>query len=66
MVTPERQLAERAAPAATSLDPDVRSLLDHIAAELAEEYICLMDAAAEAETASRTPKGRPLIEGDRR
>ena len=33
------------------LDPNLRSLLDHIAAELAEEYVRLMEAA-EAEEAS--------------
>lgn len=35
-------------------DPTIRGLLDHIAAELAEEYIRLMEAAAEPETASET------------
>jgi len=33
------------------VDPDLRPLLDHIAAELAQEYIRLMEAAANAETA---------------
>ena len=31
------------------IDPDLRPLLDHIAAELAKEYIRLMEAAADAE-----------------
>jgi hypothetical protein len=30
------------------LDPNLRALLDHAAAELATEYIRLMEAAAEA------------------
>lgn len=30
------------------LDPNLRALLDHVAAELATEYIRLMEAAAEA------------------
>lgn len=39
----QRQACEAA------LDPNVRALLDHIAAELAEEYVRLMEAAAQAE-----------------
>jgi hypothetical protein len=31
------------------LDPNLRALLDHVAAELATEYIRLMEAAAEAD-----------------
>jgi hypothetical protein len=34
------------------IDPDLRPLLDHIAAELAQEYIRLMEAAASSETAA--------------
>lgn len=34
------------------LDPKVRALLDHIAAELAAEYVRLMEAAAEADASS--------------
>jgi hypothetical protein len=30
------------------LDPNLRALLDHLAAELATEYIRLMEAAAQA------------------
>lgn len=37
---------------AERVDPDLRSLLDHIAAELAQEYIRLMEAAANEETAA--------------
>jgi predicted transcriptional regulator len=37
---------------AVRVDPDVRALLDHIAAELAQEYIRLMEAAARAEIAA--------------
>jgi hypothetical protein len=35
--------------AAPAVDPSLRGLLDHIAVELAEEYIRLMEAAAAAE-----------------
>jgi hypothetical protein len=34
------------------VDPDLRPLLDHIAAELAQEYIRLMEAAADEESAA--------------
>jgi hypothetical protein len=34
------------------LDPGLRSLLDHVAAELAHEYIQLMEAAASCEAAA--------------
>jgi len=34
------------------VDPDLRPLLDHIATELAQEYIRLMQAAADAEIAA--------------
>ena len=34
---------------AERVHPDLRPLLDHIAAELAQEYIRLMEAAAAAE-----------------
>jgi len=34
------------------IDPDLRPLLDHIAAELAQEYIRLMEAAAGEEPAA--------------
>jgi len=38
------------------LDPNIRGLLDHIAAELADEYVRLMEAAAEAEIAAGMPE----------
>lgn len=34
---------------AERIDPSLRPLLDHIAAELAQEYIRLMEAATDAE-----------------
>jgi hypothetical protein len=34
---------------AEQIDPNLRELLEHIAVELAEEYVRLMEAAAEAE-----------------
>ena len=37
---------------AERVDPALRPLLDHIAAELAQEYIRLMEAAADAEAAA--------------
>lgn len=35
-----------------TLDPALRALLDHVAAELAREYIRLMEAAASSEAAA--------------
>lgn len=40
---------------AERVDPKLRPLLDHIAAELAQEYIRLMEAAANEETAGSLP-----------
>lgn len=37
---------------AERVDPDLRPLLDHIAAELAQEHIRLMEPAAESATAA--------------
>jgi len=37
---------------AERIDPDLRPLLDHIAAELAQEYIRLVEAAADGEAAA--------------
>lgn len=37
---------------AERVDPDLRPLLDHIAAELAQEYIRLMEAAANEDAAA--------------
>jgi len=36
------------------LDPGLRALLDHVAAELAHEYIQLMEAAGSCEAAAAT------------
>lgn len=41
--SPQQRLPEFAA------DGSLRQLLDHVAAELAEEYVLLMEAAAKAE-----------------
>jgi hypothetical protein len=37
---------------AHGIEPKLRALLDHVAAELAQEYIRLMEAAASEETAA--------------
>jgi hypothetical protein len=42
-----------------ALDPGIRNLLDHIAVELAEEYIRLMDAAAHSESVTRSDRFAP-------
>ncbi len=42
------QARANGAPIAPSLEPALLPLLDHIAAELAEEYVRLMEAAAAA------------------
>lgn len=49
MVAREAQRVNRGSTGEATLDPNVQSLLDHIATELAEEYIRLMEAAAGAE-----------------
>ena len=49
MVAREAHAVDQRAGGESALDPNVRGLLDHIAAELAEEYIRLMEGAAEAE-----------------
>jgi opacity protein-like surface antigen len=41
--------AQQASPA-DEIEPGVQALLDHIAVELAEEYVRLMEAAAHADT----------------
>ena len=43
---------EQTVDGAERVDPDLRPLLDHTAAELAQEYIRLMEAAAGAEAAA--------------
>ena len=50
LVAGEREVAD-----AERVDLNLRPLLDHIAAELAQEYIRLMEAAANEETAARLP-----------
>jgi hypothetical protein len=40
---------------ADHIHPDLRSFLDHIAVELAEEYVWLMEAAAAAQTSPGSP-----------
>ena len=42
--------AKQPAQCAKPFAPAIRDLLDHVAAELAAEYVRLMEAAAEAET----------------
>jgi hypothetical protein len=37
---------------ARGIEPKLRALLDHVAAELAQEYIRLMEAAVSEETAA--------------
>jgi hypothetical protein len=49
--TPPRQVsATQDRAQQLQVDPDLRALLDHVAAELATEYIRLMEAAAEPST----------------
>ncbi len=54
MLGSEYRMVDEAALHGTPVDPAIRDLLDHVAAELANEYIRLMERAAEAE-----PDGRP-------
>ena len=61
----EAQRLDQEAASASMLDPKVRGLLDHIAAELAEEYIRLMELAAEAEGCA-LEVDRDSIGGDER
>jgi hypothetical protein len=65
MLAREAQRVDQRTAGAAALDPNVRGLLDHIAAELAEEYIRLMDAAAEAEAGGPGADGE-AIGGDER
>lgn len=48
----DRQSAQRTD---QQFEPGIKELLDHIAVELAAEYVRLMEAAAEAEPPSSTP-----------
>jgi hypothetical protein len=49
MLARETERVDQGQACEAALDPNVRALLDHIAAELAEEYVRLMEAAAEEE-----------------
>ena len=56
--------AKRAETREPSLGEGLRELLDHIAVELAEEYVRLMEAAAnEARCAERRPMAPPQNAG---
>lgn len=48
--------ASQVAPHADAIEPSARELLDHIAVELAEEYVRLMEAAVE--TGARAERQR--------
>jgi len=50
LVAGEQEVAD-----AERIEPALRPLLDHIAAELAQEYIRLMQAAAREEPAASLP-----------
>jgi hypothetical protein len=65
MLAREAPEADQGVACESALDPNLRGLLDHIAIELAEEYIRLMEAAAESEGGE--PAGdSDLTEGDAR
>jgi hypothetical protein len=53
----ERSAAVEQADQTGSLHPCIRDLLDHIAVELAEEYVRLMEAAAAASGAHQPAPG---------
>ena len=55
MLARETPNVDQAAASAPMLDPKLCSLLDHIAVELAEEYVRLMEAAADAELGAPGP-----------
>jgi hypothetical protein len=65
MLAREAQRIDQAQGRESALDPNVRGLLDHIATELAEEYIRLMEAAAEQEAGATGTDG-DAIGGDGR
>lgn len=50
MANARASLADSPAPRDNGVAPEIQELLDHIAVELAEEYVRLTEAAAEAET----------------
>jgi hypothetical protein len=49
MASAVRNRREREKQLDSAIDPRIRPLLDHVASELAREYIRLMEAAAAAE-----------------
>lgn len=49
---------------ADEIDPDLRNLLDHIAVELAEDYIRLMEAAAQADSSNPEEPAAADLEED--
>jgi hypothetical protein len=49
-----RDSAARDQPPGNELDPALRALLDHVAVELAEEYVRLMEEAAAADASLPT------------
>jgi len=53
IVLGSERAAQETAEGAMPFVPAVRDLLDHVAAELAAEYIRLMEAASDAETAAQ-------------
>jgi hypothetical protein len=56
--------ADTASRYADEIDPDLRSLLDHIAVELAGEYVRLMEPAAQADISNpEKPPAADLEEG---
>jgi hypothetical protein len=65
MFAQEARKTHQAAAAESVLDPKLRSLLDHVAAELAEEYIRLMEGAAQTEGGGPEADSDP-VEGDPR
>jgi hypothetical protein len=60
MMAREAQRVDQRGAGTAALDPNVRGLLDHIAAELAEEYVRLMEAAAEVEGDGPGADGAPI------
>jgi hypothetical protein len=55
MFASERRMIQEAMPTAEGLDSAVRSLLDHVASQLAAEYVRLMESAAQAEAYEPEP-----------
>ena len=57
-----RASPRRATTPAASVDPKLKDLLDHVAEDLAQEYVALMKAAAERENED-SPGSRDKSEG---